>query len=161
MGIDLKTFFLYRITTSLVPNRYLLLRVERPGYSNAFQCQENEAYDIQEKWRELTFDYYISEYLEVSESLISCELIAESDELPLGEDLYVDEIILEMTIYASQTTYGDPWRLFGTASDKADFWTQATIEAVDDAYKPFPPINSYTVIFIPDNAVLSNKKSLR
>jgi hypothetical protein len=138
--------------------QYLLLRIKRPRYSNAIQAQENEAYSIQEKWRQQVFDYYISRHLKVAESLISYELIAESDELPIGEDLHNDEIILEITVYTAQTSHGDPWHLFGTALDQKNFWSKASSEHVDEAYTPLPPINSYSVVFIPDNAILADEK---
>jgi hypothetical protein len=158
MGIELNTFFLYRITTSLNIDRYLLLRIERPRYSNAVQAQEDKAYSIQEQWRQQAFNYYISQYLKASEFLIAYELTAESDELPIGEDLNYDEIIPEINIYTAQTSYGNPWRLFGTASDQTAFWLHASVEHMDEAYKPFPPINSYLVVFIPDNAILADEK---
>ena len=79
MGINLKTYFLYK----LGENKALLIRANRPGYSNANQNQANEAEEI----LDAKVESLLERYLKNKENL-QPQFIGELQGLPEGDSLY-------------------------------------------------------------------------
>jgi hypothetical protein len=79
MGINLKTYFLYQ----LGKNKALLIRANRPAYSNTRQDQEYEAEGILESKVKLLLEKYL-----LDKKNLDPKFIGEFQALPEGDVLY-------------------------------------------------------------------------
>lgn len=119
MASELTIFSIYKTSTE---EKYFLLRTERPGFSNAYQNQEDLAYEIEKHKR----DYMLSLIGKkvAPNSQTDFELIGELQDYPIGDKLYLGNGNLELEIYYMETEFGKPWVILGTANSETDFLTE-------------------------------------
>jgi len=80
MAINLEYYYLYKQNK----DEFVLLRVNRPGYNNANQNQENQANRI----LDLKVDLLLKKYLKTIDNQNVLELIGVFEGLPQGDVLY-------------------------------------------------------------------------
>ncbi|MBP1996234.1 hypothetical protein [Paenibacillus eucommiae] len=111
MGANIKVYCLYKIY-----DKYYLLRVSRPEYSNVNQMQEDIASEMLEVKKKALlnkiFDYY---HLKDDTNI---EFIGELQGYPIGNDLYVEKGFFSLTLFYCQTDYGFPWIVIGHSESK-------------------------------------------
>lgn len=111
MASELTIYSIYKTQNE---DKYFLLRTERPGFSNAYQTQEDMAYTIEQQKR----DYMLAQLG------TNFERIGEHQDYPIGEVLYLDNGNLELDVYYMETKSGWPWVILGTANSESEFLTQ-------------------------------------
>jgi len=113
MGINLETYFLYK----LGGNKALLIRANRPGYSNANQNQEREAEKILDSKVKLLLEKYLKDKRNPYP-----EFIGEFQGLPEGEVLYEENGTLNLRhLKYSTTRYGDNFIYIAIADNEDEF----------------------------------------
>ncbi len=119
MASELTIYTLYKIQNE---EKYFLLRTERPGFSNAYQTQEDLAYEIEQQKR----DHMLAQLGKNHHPNggTNFERIGELQDYPIGEALYLDNGNLELDVYYMETEFGWPWVILGTANSESEFLTQ-------------------------------------
>ncbi len=119
MGIGINIFYLYKLRS----DKALLLKLSRPGSSNANQNQENQAEEILGLKRRLLLEKYLEKNNETIEIFVG-----EFQGLPEGDALYEKHGTLNLKqLYYTKTKQGENWIYLSLAENAKEFW-QATDE---------------------------------
>ena len=114
MGIAIDIYFLYQLEN----DKHLLLKVGRPGFSNANQNEENWADEISDNKKNILLQKYLNKH-----ELNQAKFIGEFQGLPEGDILYDEKGQSNLTdLWFTQTTYGHPWIFLSLAQSEEEFW---------------------------------------
>ena len=120
MGINLKYYYLYKHNK----NEFVLLRVNRPGYNNANQNQENQA----ERILDLKVDLLLKKYLKTIDNQNVSEFIGIFQGLPEGDVLYKKNGTKNLkNLRYAKTNFEDNSIFISIAKNEEDF-----IEIISD-----------------------------
>lgn len=114
MGINLETFYLYQLKN----DKYLLLKVNRPGFNNSIQSQADKADEILESKQEFLLKSYLKKNLT---TLV--KYIGYFQGLPEGDILYEKKGKLNLTnLWFVKTSYNENSIFLSLATDEKTFW---------------------------------------
>ncbi len=113
MAIQLEYFYLYKLSNK----KHLLLKVSRPGYNNANQVQENQAWKILETKQEQLLNHYLT----INKTTVIA-FIGEFNGLPEGDSLYAKHGKSDMkNIWYIRSSYDNEAIFLSIADSEADF----------------------------------------
>ena len=118
MGAQLDIYYLFKINDA----DHILIRVIRPGYSNASQTQSDWADQTADLKKEKLLELYLHSISHDSKPTV--ELIGEFQGLPDGDELYAKNGIPFLSnLWYIETTYGHPWIYLTLAENETEFWS--------------------------------------
>lgn len=147
MAILLEIFSLYKLILPDDSIDYLLLRTEKPGYSNADQGQEEIANQIEAEKRRLILDLYINNHVRA----IQIEFLGELQEIPIGDELLSDKGQFRLSVFYQQTEYGFPWIILGCAENRDAFKKELQDDSDLLSLRPTGAIKQIDATFITEN----------
>ena len=153
MGAELDIYTLYLLQGKQTHCQHaLLLRVKRPGYSNAVQPEEDWANDVARSKQNRLLDFYTNRLLsEECPHEHDLHLEGEFQYFPPGDDLYSQHGMRFLDIWLAPTRFGSPWIVLGTAESATAFW-QEIMQDSDLAYLQVQqPVTRRHVFFLTEN----------
>jgi len=129
MGANIKVYCLYKLR-----DKYYLLRVSRPEYSNINQKQEDNASEILEVKKKALLNKIFAYYNLKDET--NLEFIGELQGCPIGDDLYLEKGFFSLTLFYCQTEYGYPWIVIGHSESKLLFLEELMEDEDLNALRP-------------------------
>ena len=114
MGINLETFYLYELKN----DKHLLLKVNRPGYNNSKQSQENKVNELLETKKELLLKLYLKKNCTSLKKYIGY-----FQGLPEGDILYEKNGAINLkNLWFVKTSYNEYSIFISIATDENIFW---------------------------------------
>lgn len=126
MGIPLEVFSLQSLRREGTNcEHHLLVRVSRPGYSNADEGDYARAVRAADEKRDALVSGYASRVLAAEcAGVHTSELVGELQARPAGEELSGERAGFYVELFVAETRYGSPWVVMGTAADEEEFWRE-------------------------------------
>lgn len=124
MGIPLDVFSLYRLHNEGAHcHHYLLLKVEQPAFSNADEGEYDNVVEVADRKRSNLIEVYEAEILaDQCGGPHEVALLGELQASPTGDDLFEESAGREVDLWITETGYGHPWVVMGTAASEEAFW---------------------------------------
>lgn len=126
MGIPLDIFSLHQFGGEGAGCRhYLLLRVGRPGFSNADEGEYARAVEEADEKRSALIAVYEAEVLAAEcAGRHAVSLAGELQARPVGDELCEGRGGFFVELWVAETRYGRPWVVLGTAAGEEEFWRE-------------------------------------
>ena len=122
MGIPLDIYSLYRLRGEDCLH-HLLVRVSRPGFSNADEGDYARAARAADEKAKTLVELYEREALAAEcAARHAPELAGESQAGPVGDELSEGGGGIYVSLWVAETRFGHPWVVLGTAGSEAEFW---------------------------------------
>lgn len=147
MAILLEIFSLYKLTFSGNSIEYLLLRTEKPSYSNTDQGQEDIANQIETEKRHLLLNSYINQRAKASQ----IDFIGELQDIPIGDKLSSKNGQFRLSVFYQQTSYGFPWIILGSAENVDSFEKELKDDSDLLSLRPIGAIKQIEATLITEN----------
>ena len=153
MGIPLDIFSLYRLRGEGCEH-HLLLRVGRPGFSNADEGEQARAAgEADEKARLLIGLYERGALAAECGGRHAAELAGELQARPVGEELAEGAGGRYVGLWVAETRFGRPWVVLGTAAREEEFWRGADEDEELSGLGPRRPARRERVFFLAEGAL--------
>lgn len=146
MGASLDVYSLMRLRgINDSCNHHLLVKVERPGFSNVCEAEYQAAVEEVEARRDRLVAAYLSEECKGEHDVL---LEGELQGFPVGSECYSPVGRKWLDLWVAQTGHGHPGVVMGTAPTEEAFWQE--VEGDEDllSLKPLRPAQSVRAFFI-------------
>jgi hypothetical protein len=150
MGIPLDIFSLHRFRGADEGcEHYLLLRVLRPGFSNADANDYERADAAMDNKRSALMEAYKARTLALEcAGAHAASLVGELQSRPVGDVLTEGEGRLYVDVWVAATRYGHPWVVLGTAESEEEFWREVGLDEDLSGLRPTPPAKRRRAYFL-------------
>ena len=151
MAVPTQVFRLYRYQSPARCGHDLLVRVGRPGSSNADQGAADAAEDFADSTAEHLRAWWERWLLRrACPHEHTSRLVAEMQERPVGADLWGTGL-RPIEVWTAAAEHGPPWAVIDTAPTEARFWQQVEADEGLLALRPRGPAELHHVYFITDH----------
>lgn len=126
MGIPLDIFSLHRFASEGANcEHHLLLKVGRPGFSNADEGEYACAVAAADEKRDALIELFKAEVLAgLCPGRHAVSLAGELQAYPVGDVLFDECGGFYVDLWVAETRFGHPWVVMGTAGDEEEFWRE-------------------------------------
>ena len=154
MGIPLDIFSLYELRGEDAGCRHhLLLRVARPGFSNADEGDYSRAVEAADGKRGALLREYETRVLAGEcPARHEAELVGELQARPVGDVLCEGRGGFHVEVWTAETRFGRPWVVLGTAGSEEEFWREVEQDEDLSGLTPRRPATQRRAFFLAGDA---------
>ncbi|HXV92739.1 MAG TPA: hypothetical protein VD813_05535 [Pseudonocardia sp.] len=151
MATSVPVFSLYRYRSADAGcAHHLLVRVSRPGYSNADQGAEDAADAFAASGTDHLRTWWARWRLPLDcRAEHTAELVGVMQEWPTADELS-GRGLGRREVWVCPSGYGSPWVVLDTAEDEPDFWDRVRQDPDLASLRPRPPVTRYSVYLLTD-----------
>lgn len=151
--IQIYRLFKYSNTAGAGCQHFLLLQLNRAGFSNSSETEYEQAESlVDRRAREMLIMFETGVLRTNCTRQHEIAVRGEMQEAPFGDALFDRHASRWLDIWVAETNFGHPWVVIGTASTEDDFWSQMKEESNDDlrSLEPRAPAQKFRVWFMSD-----------
>ncbi|WP_347217277.1 hypothetical protein [Chryseobacterium sp.] len=126
--------------------QYFLFRTAHQYFNNASQNEEDKSWEIESAQRGMLMNHVGGLYAQKVFALVG-----ELHGYPIGDVFYSDYGKKQVPVYYMQTSFGEPWIVFGTADSEEEFLKELEVDDELQALNPIGEITKIDVCFVTQN----------